>query len=152
MRRLLLKLISILLIIVLAACNTNPGTSTRNRLKHQHRIFLLHPVWPRVRTWCNSAECFEEQARVYYEIFVRSFADSDGDGIGDIKGLTENWLPERCKSCDNIRPGITGIWLMPVNKPFHHGYDVTGIMISIDYGTLDDFEGFLMKPIKEISR
>ena len=53
---------------------------------------------------------------VYYEIFVRSFADSDGDGIGDLNGVTEklDYLQEL---------GIHGIWLMPITaSDTYHGY------------------------------
>ena len=47
---------------------------------------------------------------VYYEIFVRSFADSNADGIGDIKGATDklDYLADL---------GIEGIWLMPISPP-----------------------------------
>ena len=56
---------------------------------------------------------------ITYEIFVQSFADSDGDGIGDIKGMTSklDYLQEL---------GIEGIWLMPVSpSPSYHKYDVS---------------------------
>lgn len=75
---------------------------------------------------------------VYYEIFVRSFADSDGDGIGDFKGATAklDYLEEL---------GIEGIWLMPINpSPSYHGYDVTDYRdINPEYGTLEDFKTFV---------
>ncbi|RAP74075.1 alpha-amylase family glycosyl hydrolase [Paenibacillus montanisoli] len=75
----------------------------------------------------------EQPGTVYYEIFVRSFYDSNGDGIGDLNGVTEklSYLKEL---------GIGGIWLMPVNpSPSYHGYDVTDYYgINKDYGTLDD--------------
>ncbi|QKS73237.1 alpha-amylase [Paenalkalicoccus suaedae] len=75
---------------------------------------------------------------VYYEVFVRAFADSNGDGIGDLKGLTEN--------LDYIKElGAEGIWLMPINpSPSYHGYDVTDYYgINEEYGTLDDFKELL---------
>ena len=56
---------------------------------------------------------------VFYEIFVRSFSDSDGDGIGDFNGITENldYL---------VDLGVKGIWLLPIYpSPSYHGYDVT---------------------------
>ena len=55
----------------------------------------------------------------YYQIFVRSYYDTDGDGIGDFNGVTEK--------LDYIRDmGYTGIWLMPIHpSPSYHGYDVT---------------------------
>ena len=52
--------------------------------------------------------------RVFYEIFIRSFQDSDGDGIGDIQGIIErlDYLNDGDPTTtDDL--GITGIWLMP---------------------------------------
>ncbi len=72
---------------------------------------------------------------VFYQIFVRAFADSDGDGIGDLKGITQNldYLEEL---------GISGIWLLPIHpSPSYHGYDVMDYYgINPDYGTIDDFK------------
>jgi glycosidase len=74
--------------------------------------------------------------RVFYEIFVRSFYDSDGDGIGDFQGVIAK--------LDYLQNdlGINGIWLMPINdSPSYHGYDVSDYYnVNKDYGTLDDFK------------
>ncbi len=83
---------------------------------------------------------------VFYEIFVRSFYDSDGDGIGDFNGLTQklDYLNDgNPETTDDL--GITGIWLMPINpSPSYHGYDVTDYTaVNPDYGTMDDFRNFL---------
>ena len=71
---------------------------------------------------------------VYYEIFVRSFQDSDGDGIGDLRGVID-----RLDYLDDL--GIDGLWLMPIHPSgSYHGYDVTDYFaVHPDYGTLDDF-------------
>ncbi len=84
--------------------------------------------------------------RVFYEIFVRSFQDSDGDGIGDFKGLTSrlDYLNDGDpNTTDDL--GVTGIWLMPIMpSPSYHGYDVTDYKaINPDYGTMEDFREFL---------
>lgn len=75
---------------------------------------------------------------VYYEIFVRSFADSDGDGIGDFNGITAklDYLSDL---------GIKALWLMPIHpSPTYHGYDVTDYYgVNEDYGTMADFENLL---------
>lgn len=74
------------------------------------------------------------QTGVHYEIFVRSFADSNGDGIGDLNGVTNN--------LDYLRDlGVSAIWLMPINpSPTYHKYDVTDYYgIDPEYGTLSDF-------------
>ena len=83
---------------------------------------------------------------VFYEIFVRSFQDSDGDGIGDIQGII-NKLDYLNDGDPNTTSdlGITGLWLMPIfPSPSYHGYDVTNYRdINPDYGTLDDFRRLL---------
>lgn len=83
---------------------------------------------------------------VFYEIFVRSFYDSDGDGIGDFNGLTEklDYLNDGDPNTDSDL-GVTGIWLMPIHEsPTYHGYDAIDYRsINPDYGTMDDFKTFL---------
>ncbi|MGH8201189.1 MAG: alpha-amylase family glycosyl hydrolase, partial [Steroidobacteraceae bacterium] len=75
---------------------------------------------------------------VYYEIFVRSFADSNGDGVGDLNGITARldylkWL------------GVSGLWLTPIYpSPSYHGYDVTNYFaVNPQFGTLTDFHRLL---------
>ncbi|MDR0249286.1 MAG: alpha amylase [Oscillospiraceae bacterium] len=79
--------------------------------------------------------------RDYYEIFVGSFYDGDGDGIGDLQGLISklDYLNNpKGKDC----LGVGGIWLMPVMpSPTYHKYDVTDYYaIDPSYGTMEDFE------------
>jgi glycosidase len=72
---------------------------------------------------------------VSYEVFVHAFADSDGDGIGDLRGLTQK--------LDYLNDlGIGAIWMMPIHpSPTYHKYDVTDYRaIHPDYGTMEDFE------------
>ena len=72
-------------------------------------------------------------ARNWYEIFVYSYKDSDGDGIGDLPGVLE--------SLDYLEDmGYNGLWLMPIApSPSYHKYDVTDYL-SVDpqYGTVED--------------
>ncbi|MBB6636035.1 alpha-amylase family glycosyl hydrolase [Cohnella thailandensis] len=94
---------------------------------------------------CSSSEDEQEQmtSNVFYEIFVRSFADSNGDGIGDLNGVTEK--------LDYVKSlGADGIWLMPINpSPSYHGYDVTDYYsVNSDYGTLDDLKKLLAEAHK----
>ena len=86
------------------------------------------------------------QSAVCYEIFVRSFFDADGDGIGDLRGLTEklDYLNDGDPATtDDL--GVTCLWLMPVaTSPSYHGYDVVDYYaIEPDYGTNDDFKAFV---------
>jgi len=75
----------------------------------------------------------------FMEVFPRSYCDSNGDGIGDIPGLTS-------KLCHVADLGIGGIWLTPIYPtPFvDSGYDVADYLsINPDYGTMEDFLEFL---------
>jgi len=111
---------AVLLLLLLSACGPEPWEDVKD------------PVW-----W-NDA--------IFYEIFVRSFYDSDGDGIGDFKGLTAK-LDHLNDGDPNTTTdlGITGIWLMPIHpSPSYHGYDVTDYLaVNPEYGTMDDFKEFL---------
>ena len=83
---------------------------------------------------------------MFYEVFVRSFADSDGDGIGDLRGLTahlDDLNDGNPATHDDL--GVTALWLMPVaESPSYHGYDVTDYRtIEPDYGTNDDFKALI---------
>ncbi len=76
----------------------------------------------------------------YYEIFVYSYCDSDGDGYGDLNGVTQK--------LDYIRDmGYTGIWLMPIMpSASYHGYDVTDYYnVNSKYGTLEDYSNLIAK-------
>ncbi len=73
-----------------------------------------------------------------YEIWPRSFKDSDGDGNGDFRGMTEK--------LDYLNTlGVDAIWLTPVfEAPSYHGYDFQDFYaIEKDYGTMADFEAFI---------
>ena len=83
---------------------------------------------------------------VYYCIFVRSFADSNGDGIGDFNGITKklDYLNDgNDKTTSDL--GVTGIWLMPIfPSQTYHGYNVDDYYgVQPDYGTMADFENLV---------
>jgi glycosidase len=94
----------------------------------------------------QSGELFWWNDTVFYEIFVRSFYDSDGDGIGDFNGITQklDYLNDGDPNTDTDL-GVTGIWLMPINmSPSYHGYDVSDyFQVNPEYGTMEDFQNFL---------
>jgi len=90
------------------------------------------------QSWTRGAVC--------YEIFVRSFADSDSNGVGDFNGLTS-----RLDYVNDGNPatqrdlGASCIWLMPVaESPSYHGYDVADYYaLDREYGTVEDFKRFV---------
>ena len=79
--------------------------------------------------------------RVFYEIFVGSFSDSDGDGVGDLRGIINrmDYLNDGDPQ-SGLSLGVEGIWLTPIfSSPTYHKYDVTDFY-SVDpaFGTMDD--------------
>jgi maltose alpha-D-glucosyltransferase / alpha-amylase len=76
---------------------------------------------------------------IVYQLHVRAFRDSNGDGIGDFRGLTE-----RLEYIQDL--GVTAIWLLPFfPSPLKDdGYDIADYTnINPQYGTLEDFQTFL---------
>ena len=76
---------------------------------------------------------------IIYELHVKTFCDSDGDGMGDFRGLMEklDYLQEL---------GVTAIWLLPFYpSPMRDdGYDIADYFdVNPNFGTLDDFRAFL---------
>jgi alpha-glucosidase len=79
------------------------------------------------------------QKAVFYQIYPRSFADGNGDGIGDLRGMIQQ--------LDYLRDlGIDALWLSPhyPSPQFDCGYDIADYTdVAPEYGTLDDFREFL---------
>ena len=120
------------LCLALIACRS---TTAHGRAEAASSV-TARPVAP--NDWRRGATC--------YEVFVRSFSDSDGDGVGDLPGLT--------RKLDYINDGNPAtrsdlgarcVWLMPiVESPTYHGYDaVDYYRIDPEYGTNADFRRFV---------
>ncbi|HWK88950.1 MAG TPA: alpha-amylase family glycosyl hydrolase [Longimicrobium sp.] len=85
--------------------------------------------------WTHGATC--------YEVFVRSFADSNGDGVGDLNGLIQKLDYINDGDANSERDlGASCIWLMPIaESPSYHGYDVVDYYnVDREYGTNADFK------------
>ncbi len=93
-----------------------------------------------------SYESSKDKFRTFYEIFPYSFYDSDGNGKGDLKGITQHldYLNDGDpKTTEDL--GIDGIWLTPImQSPSYHKYDVQDYY-TVDeiFGTNDDFKTLL---------
>src|ERR671922_16169 len=87
-----------------------------------------------------------KRGAVCYEVFVRSFYDSDGDGIGDLNGLIQklDYINDGNPASQRDL-GARCVWLMPVMaSPSYHGYDATDYYrVEQEYGTNDDFKRFI---------
>jgi alpha-amylase len=117
--------------IIAAGCGT-PTDDRRSDTTRSTPTLGSAPI-----DWRRGATC--------YEIFVRSYYDSNGDGIGDLKGLTQklDYINDGNPSTDRDL-GAKCIWLMPVaESPSYHGYDASDYYrVDPDYGTNADFKAF----------
>ncbi|XP_050543464.1 maltase 2-like isoform X6 [Daktulosphaira vitifoliae] len=80
------------------------------------------------------------QKEIIYQIYVRSFKDSDGDGIGDLRGITE-----QVEHFSNI--GVSAIWLTPIYQTpgVDFGYDISDFeRIDETFGTMSDFDNLVV--------
>ena len=137
MKKLLLTIITLIAGVSIMACNnttTQPTTIiTTIDTNPEYKIVdeQLNPV------------SLEDQYRVYYEIFVGSFSDSNNDGYGDLQGIINRFDYLNDGDDNSGRSlGIEGIWLMPIMpSPSYHKYDVKDYKaIDPNYGTIEDFE------------
>ena len=85
----------------------------------------------------------DDNNRVFYEIFVGSFSDSDGDGVGDLRGIINRMDYLNDGDPENgLSLGVEGLWLTPVfPSPSYHKYDVSDYYaIDPQFGTLEDMK------------
>lgn len=111
------------------------GQDSQQTAEGQDGIITVNPV---SYDYEQELNVIDDNYRNYYEIFVYSFYDSDGDGIGDLNGVTEK--------LDYIADmGFNGIWLMPIMpSTTYHKYDVKNYCeIDQEYGSMEDFERLL---------
>ena len=92
------------------------------------------------KTFPTSVELQDVHTNIdnYYQIFIRSFADSNHDGIGDLKGIENN--------LDYLETlGVTALWLSPFHPSnTYHGYAVTDYYdVHEDFGTLEDLQSLI---------
>ena len=88
----------------------------------------------------NETKAWWKEA-VIYQIYPRSFADSNGDGIGDLNGITEH-LPYLEKL------GVDVLWLSPIYQSPNddNGYDISDYRnIMTEFGTMEDFDRMLRR-------
>jgi len=131
---LLLGLVS----VVLVACFRGPSPpspeSTSTSLQQTAEFYSL-AIQESPDNWWNNT--------IFYEIWPRSFYDSDGDGSGDFNGMTA-----KLDYLSDLE--VDGIWLTPVfEAPSYHGYDFEDFFsVESDYGTMEEFENFIAESHK----
>src|SRR6185436_1699444 len=144
------RVVALALAALLAACSPAPSTAPSGSVassaasSEATQAAACHGVEPPAEV--QGAPALAWSGRVFYEIFVRSFRDSNGDGIGDLAGLTSklDYLNDG-DPATTTDLGITGIWLMPIAaSPSYHGYDVTDYeAVEPDYGDRATLKAFL---------
>ena len=108
MKKNIKPILSIFLIMtfILTACKSSYNDTTQNNTDNNENISdeysEINIDWRN-----NKTNIIDDKYRTFYEVFVYSFYDSDGDGIGDLQGVIEK--------LDYISDlGFNGIWLMPI--------------------------------------
>ena len=142
MKRLTVFLLIFALLLPLAACGDNTGddtakdTSGKYALDEARNEAIVDDAG--VVSMANDGN-----ARVYYQIFVGSFSDSNGDGVGDLRGIIErfDYLNDGDDN-SGVSLGVEGIWLSPIfTSPSYHKYDVTDYYeIDPAFGTMEDLQ------------
>lgn len=139
----------LLFLCVIAACSrtqrSSPDTGTELRSETVENRSVADEVAsaPPCSTVAPQVEGAPGVGEIGYEIFVRSFQDSNGDGIGDLDGILQRLDYLNDGDPDTTSDlGITLLWLMPTfPSPSYHGYDVTDYRgVNSQYGTLEELE------------
>ena len=123
MKHMLTILLSACMLLTMAGCAAK-DTTGKYKLDRKRNEAVIQDV-----TIAENAE----NTGLFYEIFVGSFSDSDGDGIGDLRGIINrfDYLNDGDPN-SGLSLGVEGIWLTPIfASPSYHKYDTT------DYYTID---------------
>ena len=114
------------LAIMLTGCQSAPSLNNNTNNTETSPLNTEQQASP----WWESA--------IFYQIWPRSFYDSDADGHGDFNGMTQKlpYLQEL---------GVNALWLTPMfEAPSYHGYDFTEFyQVENDYGSMAEFEAFI---------
>lgn len=137
------KTIALILAIIIAAATLLSCGKKEEAARDASGKYVLSPTGEAVIDNIDGTayKATSDNARVFYEIFVGSFSDSDGDGIGDLRGIINRM--DYLNDGDDMSGkslGVEGIWLTPIFKSStYHKYDVTDYYtIDPAFGTEDD--------------
>ena len=136
MKKIMLLLLAAAMLISLFGCAASKDLSGKYDLDKERNEAIINDGG--VVSVAN-----EGNNRVFYHIFVGSFSDSNGDGIGDLRGIIDrfDYLNDGDPN-SGVSLGIEGIWLSPIfTSPSYHKYDVTDYYeIDPNFGTMDDLK------------
>ncbi|MFQ3177394.1 MAG: alpha-amylase [Pseudoalteromonas tetraodonis] len=126
MKTFTLSALALALAIMLTGCQSAPSLNNYTNNTETSPLNIEQQANP----WWENA--------IFYQIWPRSFYDSDADGHGDFNGMTQKlpYLQEL---------GVNALWLTPMfEAPSYHGYDFTEFyQVENDYGSMDEFEAFI---------
>lgn len=128
------------LVLLLSSCSNTNAIEQTELQNNNETTPVTEEIAKQEYLYERELNVIDDKYRNYYEVFVYSYCDSDGDGIGDINGLISK--------LDYIKDmGFNGIWLMPVMQSnTYHKYDVVDYYsIDKEYGTLDDFKQLVLE-------
>lgn len=142
-------LLGMISLVVIGCSSTMTTISLENTTEEiTTEEITLAPGEEYILTEQNLLEASEidDNYRVYYEVYVGSFSDSNSDGVGDFQGVINrlDYLNDGDFSSGKSL-GVTGIWFMPIMpSPSYHKYDTTNYKgIDPEFGSMNDFEALL---------
>ena len=131
----LLCLMLAVLLLAMAGCGNKTDNGDSTTTAPTEPVDTTPTLEDRLEYYSSLGSSPDDNYRVWYEIFVYSFCDSNGNGIGDLQGVISklDYLKEL---------GVGGIWLMPIHpSTSYHKYNVDDYYaIDPTYGTMGDFE------------
>ena len=150
MKRLLPLILILAMVLGIAGCTQIPDATTTPTTQPQSLMdstgkYLLDETRNEaiLNDFGTITSTNDGNARVYYQIFVGSFSDSNGDGIGDLRGIINrmDYLNDGDPN-SGLSLGIEGIWLSPIFKsPSYHKYDCDDYyQIDPQFGTMEDLK------------
>lgn len=140
-KRILSLLLAGMLLVYGTGCGNGAAEETESSAAKAEEKVTALSLMQEINT--GAENIIDDNYRTWYEVFVYSFADSNGDGIGDLPGLIEklDYINDKDPGT-SADLGCNGIWLMPIMpSTTYHKYDVTDYLaIDPEYGTMEDFE------------
>ena len=150
MKQLLSIVLAVAMLLCLSGCLVQPNSTTVTTdptqgqpMDNTGKYFLSQNNEAIVNDAGHIETATQGNARVYYQIFVGSFSDSNGDGIGDLRGIINrmDYLNDGDPN-SGLSLGVEGIWLSPIfTSPSYHKYDCSDYYeIDPKFGTMEDLK------------
>ena len=143
MKRMTALLLAVLMAFSLTACGAKEETAPPRYDVTGRFVLSADGEAVMADDTLHSDYATDDNARVFYEIFVGSFSDSDGDGIGDLRGIIDRMDYLNDGDPDSgLSLGVEGLWLTPIFKSLsYHKYDVEDFYaVDPQFGTMEDLQ------------